>query len=166
MQNHDWSKFIKRIPVKADMKDIYEAWATQEGLEKWFLRKAEFTKLGGKLRDRNALIKKDDTYEWMWHGWSDEVVERGSILDANDKDFLKFTFGKAGIVSVSIKKEGGENIIELVQEKIPVDEDSKFNYYIGYSEGWTFYLANLKSVLEGGLDLRNKKEKLKQVVNS
>jgi hypothetical protein len=27
--------------------------------------------------------------------------------------------------------------------------------------GWTFYLANLKSVIEGGVDLRNKNVDLK-----
>jgi hypothetical protein len=33
-------------------------------------------------------------------------------------------------------------------------------------EGWVFYLANLKSFPEGGIDLRNKNEKLKSVINS
>lgn len=32
--------------------------------------------------------------------------------------------------------------------------------------GWTSYLANLKSVLEGGIDPRNKNEQLKAVINS
>jgi hypothetical protein len=32
--------------------------------------------------------------------------------------------------------------------------------------GWTFYLANLKSVLEGGLDLRNKNARLQRLVNA
>lgn len=33
-------------------------------------------------------------------------------------------------------------------------------------EGWTFYLTNLKSILEGGFNLRNKNNKLGDVVNT
>ena len=102
----------------------------------------------------------------MWYGWCDDVVEKGKILEANGKDFIKFTFGKAGIVNVQIKTEENETIVELTQEEIPVDEESKFNFYVGCGEGWTFYLANLKSILEGGIDLRNKNIKLTRVINS
>ncbi len=39
------------------------------------------------------------------HDWSDETVKRKIVLEANGKDFFKFSFGKAGIVSVTIKTE-------------------------------------------------------------
>lgn len=166
MSTKTWTKFIKRIPVNSDIGIIYKAWSTQAGLEEWFLRKAEFTSAGENLRDRNEFVQSGDKYEWMWYGWTDEVVERGKILETNGKDFIKFTFGKAGIVSVQIKTEENENIVELTQDEIPVDEESKFNFYVGCGEGWTFYLANLKSILEGGIDLRNKNVKLTKVINS
>ena len=38
--------------------------------------------------------------------------------------------------------------------------------YVDCSYGWTFFLANLKSVLEGGIDLRNRNVDIKNVVNS
>ncbi len=162
----NWSKFVKRIPVKADTQKLYESWASQSGLEKWFLRKAEFTTSDKKVLNREDLVSMNDTYEWLWHGWSDDVVERGTILEANGKDYLKFSFGKPGIVSVSIKEEENENIVELIQEEIPTDEESMINFFVGCSEGWTFYLTNLKSILEGGIDLRNKNVKLEKVINS
>jgi hypothetical protein len=37
---------------------------------------------------------------------------------------------------------------------------------MGCLGGWTFYLANLKSYLEGGVDLRNKNLALNNMVNS
>ncbi len=111
-------------------------------------------------------MEVDDTYEWMWHGYDDEVIEKGRIMEANGKDFLKFSFGKAGNVAVTIKEEAGESIIELMQDEIPSDEKGKIYYHLGCSKGWVFYLANLKSILEGGLDLRNKKMELKDVINS
>jgi hypothetical protein len=40
------------------------------------------------------------------------------------------------------------------------------NYHLGCKTGWTFYLANLKSLMEGGIDLRNKNEKIQRVINA
>lgn len=37
---------------------------------------------------------------------------------------------------------------------------------LAVSVAGTFYLANLKSILEGGVDLRNKNEALKKMLNS
>ena len=166
MNTNTWTRFIKRIPINSNIEKIYKAWATQAGLESWFLRKAEFTYAEENLRDKNEFVESGDKFEWMWYGWSDDVVEKGKIIEANGKDFIKFTFGKAGIVNVQIKTEENETIVELTQEEIPVDEESKFNFYVGCGEGWTFYLANLKSILEGGIDLRNKNIKLTRVINS
>ncbi len=166
MEKHNWTRFNLRIPINASIEDIYNSWTSQEQLEKWFLRKAEFSGADGSPRPSSSTISTEDTYVWMWHGWSDEVAERGKIIELNGKDFLKFSFGKAGIVSVVIKTEAGENIVELQQEEIPTDEKSQVNFYVGCSVGWTFYLANLKSILEGGLDLRNKNVKIAQVISS
>jgi len=166
VKDHDWSRFVQRVSIKADHQRIYDAWGTQKGLESWFLRKAEFTKPEGNARDEASPVSKGDTYEWLWHGWSDDVVERGTILEANGKNFVKFTFGKAGVVSVKVKDEAGETILELVQEDIPTDEDSMVNFHVGCTKGWVFYLANLKSILEGGIDLRNKNVDLTNMINA
>lgn len=60
--------------------------------------------------------------------------------------------------------ESGESILRLDQFEIGSDDDR--NIFLGCGEGWTFYLANLKSILEGGMDLRNKNEKIRAVINS
>ena len=166
MQNYDWSQFTLRIPVKAKKKEIYEYLTTQQGLEKWFLRKAEFTKEDKSIRKRKSAVQKGDTYEWLWHGYGDNTAEHGTVTEANGKDLFRFVFGKAGTVSFSIKSENGETIVELLQENIQTDEQSKINFHVGCMKGWTFYLANLKSVLEKGKDLRNKKTEVKNVVSS
>jgi uncharacterized protein YndB with AHSA1/START domain len=166
MPDYDWSKFTKRINVKASAEDIYHAWATQEGLENWFLRLAEFSTADGEQREPHQYIQKNDRYKWLWHGWPDETVEKDLILEANGRDLLRFGFAGTCTVTVQIKEELDETVIELTQENIPLDEASKVNYHVGCMEGWTFYLANLKSMLEGGLDLRNKNVKLRQVVNA
>lgn len=166
MATHDWSRFSLRIPVNAAIENLYRYWATREGLESWFLRKAAFTMPAENPRPANELVKRNDVYEWRWHGWPDDVVEHGTILESNGKDYLKFSFGKAGNVAVTIREDQGENIVELVQDEIPTDERSITLYHLGCTKGWLFYLSNLKSIAEGGIDLRNRNEALKDVVNS
>lgn len=166
MPNHDWSTFTQRVPVRATIQQLYDAWATQAGLERWFLRKAEFTQPDKAVRDRESHVQQGDAYEWLWHGWSDDVVERGTVLEANGKDFFKFPFGKAGIVSVTIKAEQGLSLVELAQMGIPTDEDSKAYFHVGCAKGWVFYLTNLKSIFEGGIDLRNRDVNLKNVITA
>jgi uncharacterized protein YndB with AHSA1/START domain len=166
MSSYDWSQFRARIDVKAGLKDVYSAWTTQTSLERWFLRVAEFTKFNGVVREANSTIERGDRYRWLWHGYDDTTVERGVIEEANGSDFVRFTFAGSCIVSVKITVEGDLTIVELRQENIPLDEPSRVSYHLGCLTGWTFYLANLKSILEGGIDLRNKNEKLRNQVNA
>jgi len=57
-------------------------------------------------------------------------------------------------------------VVSLTQKNIPTDDQNKINTRLGCDSGWSFYLVNLKSIYEGGLDLRNKNEKLKSMLNA
>lgn len=163
METLDWSTFNKRIHINASPDILFSGWTTQENLEKWFLKSAQFFGQNGKSKDKNTMIEPRDTYIWKWHG-SDFIAE-GEVLKNNGKDYLEFTFLGCE-VSVAVKTEEDENVLEIVQKKIPLDEESKMNLYVGCSRGWTFYATNLKSILEGGIDLRNKNTKLVNVINT
>ncbi len=170
MTDYDWSSFRLRIPIKSSISAVYNAWATQNGIESWFLRSSDFCKADGNLRYRDEEVQQGDTYTWLWYGYEDEVVEKGRMLEANGSSFFHFTFSGMGdnniTVSVNIGSEENETIVELVQQDIPLDDASRALYHIGCMQGWTFYLANLKSILEGGIDLRNKNVKLQNMLNS
>ena len=166
MNTSAFSQFRLRININTTIENVYHAWATSAGLEKWFLRKALFNDSQGISRDKNALLQAGDTYEWYWHGYSDEVVEKGKVNLANDKDKFQFTFSLGCPVDISIYKEYGETIVALVESDLPVDDTNILKHYVGDSRGWIFYLTNLKSVLEGGLDLRNKNENLTDVITA
>ena len=166
MSDYDWSQFTSRIIINAPVQNIYDSWAKQDGLEKWFLRQALFADSNKKIKARNEYNQPGDSYKWLWFGYPDTVLEEGEILTANGKDHLQFTFAKKCIVTIRIITEQGENICELVQSEIPTDELSKINYHLGCMTGWTFYFANLKYILEGGLDLRNKNVEIQHVVNA
>ena len=152
----NWSFFTLTTPLKASGKDIIKSWSSQEELEKWFLRSAVFHDSNGVQRKRNEPIQIGDTYKWMWFGHPDSVTETGVILKPEKNEFIRFVFGKAGIVSISLETKNDYTIITLKQENIPLDEQSKINYHVGCKTGWTYYFLNLKSILYGGLDLRNK----------
>lgn len=163
---YQWNQFTRRIPVKASPKSIYDAWATQAGLESWFLRLAQFFKSDGSPRNRSSLAEKGDRYKWLWYGYDDHVVEEKEILEANGWDSIQFSFSGGCKVTVTILQEQGETICELIQD-MPMEEIKEQQYFfIECGKGWDFYLTNLKSVLEGGLDLRNKNPSLKNLVNA
>jgi len=166
MADFDWSKFSMKIYINADMNTVYESWAISSHLKNWFLRKAEFKTGDGLPREGNSQIQIGDTYEWLWHGHPDSTVEHGVILEANGKDRLQFVFGMAGIVTVDLKQLPDVTEMFLTQSQIPTDEKGKSSFHVGCSTGWTFYFANLKSILEGGLDLRNKNQAYSNVINS
>jgi len=166
MADIDWTTFTTRISISCDPAALYNAWATRKGIEHWFLRMSEYRTPEGRLRNDDEQVQAGDTYHWRWHGWPDETEEKGTILECNGKDYFKFTFGQAGICAVSIREEEGAPMVELVQTEIPDDELGRQYWHVGCKTGWTFYLANLKSLMEGGIDLRNKNEALRNVINS
>lgn len=161
---YDWTQFRTRIPIKASMRDIYNAWTTREGLEKWFLRSAEFVTPDGHAR--SGAVQKGDQYTWRWFGYGNDAHQTGEVRESNGKDYFSFTFAGSCIVSVYIQNEADETVVQLVQSNIPTDERSMSGIHVNCHGGWTFYLANLKSYLEGGIDLRNKNEHIKNVISS
>ena len=160
----DWSSFTKRITVDATTRAIYNAWAIPEQIESWFLSRADYTAPDGSVKFKNERVKAGDAYTWRWYGFPNGSPESGKVLEANGHNTFSFTFADDCIVEVTVVAEKGEKVVQLTQKKI--DPDEKLRVYIGCGEGWTFYLANLKSILEGGIDLRNKNDKIKGVINS
>ena len=163
---NNWTQFKLRVNINAPVEKAYKAWATQEGLESFFLRSAVFTGGNGKTKKSSSFAEAGDTYDWYWWGYPDSVVEKGKVLAANEKDKFSFTFSLGCPVSISIYRESDETIVELIESNLPADEETALKHYVGDSRGWIFYLANLKSVLEGGLDLRNRKLEIENVITS
>jgi len=166
MAAHDWSKFSTRVNINAAPRDVYAAWTSGAALERWFLRVAEFADSKNNIRAAESIVHPGDTYRWLWHGYDDTVVERGTIVELNDNDYLRFTFAGSCLVTVTIQRQDRETMLELRQEGMPTDEESRVRYHLGCMTGWIFFLSNLKSILEGGIDLRNKNVKLQHVLNA
>lgn len=164
MENFDWTKFTIRIAVKATIDEVYAAWSTPVEIEKWFLSHAEFSDANNVLLSKTQQALKGDRYKWVWYLYND--IEFGTVTEANEKDFFQFTFAGNCLVEINLREEFEYTIVELTQKNIPTDENSKRNIRLGCHNGWSFYLINLKSVLEGGLDLRNKDNRFKPMLNN
>lgn len=164
MENFDWTKFIIKIAVKAKLQDIYNAWTKASEIEKWFLSEAEFSDENKVLLNKTQNVLKGDKYKWIWYLYDD--IEKGNITEANGKDKLQFTFAGECLVDIKLIEEFEYVIVELTQKNIPLDDNSKRNIRLGCHNGWSFYLVNLKSVYEGGLDLRNKDNRFKPMLNN
>lgn len=163
MDNFNWTEFTLKIAVKCDMQTLYDAWSQSGELEKWFLQKAVFHS-GTAAVSPTESASPGTTYEWRWFIYED--VENGKVLSANGKTLFEFTFAGNCLVQVALAEENGYTIVALTQKNIPTDEASKKNIRLGCHTGWSFYLINLKSVFEGGLDLRNKDHRFPPMVNN
>lgn len=164
MKNFDWTSFTKTIAVKAPLADIYNAWTRAEELEKWFLKKVIFKDHADIVIGPKLNVTTNSSYNWLWYLYDDAMS--GSIKAANGKDFLQFNFEGECLVDVKLTEKAGYTIVELKQHQIPTDDQSKQYIRLGCASGWAFYLVNLKSVYEGGLDLRNKDENLPAMINN
>ena len=164
MKNFDWTTFTRKIAVKSDLITMYNAWTKASEIEKWFLSNADYFDKSNSLIPKENHIQKNYTYEWSWYLW--QGVEKGEITDVNGKDLIQFSFADECIVEIKLNQLNEFIIVELTQKNIPTDDESKVNVRLGCHTGWSFYMVNLKSVYEGGLDLRNKNIELKEVLNS
>lgn len=163
MENFDWSRFTRKIAVRATLPQIYDAWSKAAEIEKWFLSDAQFSR-NNETIGKETPVAQGDAYQWKWFLYDD--IENGSITQANGKDHIQFTFAGNCLVDIKLAEENNYVIVELTQKNIPQDDNSKRDIRLGCYTGWSFYLVNLKSVFEGGLDLRNKDAALPPMTNN
>lgn len=164
MENFDWTSFTKKIAIKSTRSNIYDAWTRPSEIERWFLKQADFFDAAEKTMAKTATAQKGYAYVWRWHVYNDVV--KGKVLQANGRDFVQFTFEGPSIVEVKLRELHEYVLVELTQKEIPLDDHSRQYVRLGCASGWAFYLVNLKSVYEGGLDLRNKDERLSPMINN
>ena len=164
MTNFDWTTFTRKIAIKANLIDIYNAWTKASEIERWFLSKAIFIDTNKTPISEDKPIEKGFTYKWNWFLY--DITEHGKITGTNGIDFIQFTFAGNCLVDIKLSSQDDYVIVELTQKNIPIDDNSKLGIRLGCDSGWSFFLVNLKSVYEGGIDLRNKDTSLKGMLNN
>lgn len=160
MKQLSWDSFTKKIHIKTGPTTLFKLWGTEKGITSWFLSNAEYIRDGSKI-DPKETVRPGDTYTWRWHNWDGK--EEGKVLAIKENEYVKFTFAGENDLLVSFEQKETAVLLTLTQSNIPLDEKSKLEIFYGCSNGWTFWLANLKAYVEHGIllneieiDLRGK----------
>ncbi|WP_224489324.1 SRPBCC family protein [Robertkochia flava] len=148
MNTLSFDHFTRKIFIKVPVEKLYWCWSTEDGLTSWFLRASDFIRAGKRINHQTP-VQEGDEYLWMWHNWDGE--EKGVIRAANEKDHLQFSFAGDNLLDISLHPKETGTLLILKQSGIPTDEESKMKIYCGCSNGWTFWLTNLKAFLEHGI---------------
>jgi len=149
MEKLSFDSFTKKIHIKSSVEKLYWCWATPEGISSWFLSKAHYLSKEQKPRQQNEYVQAGDTYIWEWHNWDGQ--EKGTVLQANGTDFIEILFADPSKVSIHLEDKGSAVLLTLKQYDIPTDEKSMLEIHHGCSNGWSFWLTNLKAYLEHGI---------------
>ncbi|PHS06923.1 MAG: hypothetical protein COA88_09720 [Kordia sp.] len=149
METIDWSIFNKKIKINTSLEKVYKHWTTPELLCIWFLKEAVYTNQNRIVKGPNEQLKTNDSYTWKWHNYDGE--EKGIVKEANSRDTIVFSFAGKSNVKVFLEERGNQVHLELIQSDIPIDDATKFKVHCGCSNGWTFWLTNLKAYLEHGI---------------
>lgn len=166
---HDWTQFKLGVYIRCRPDDLFALWASGEGLAKWFLRDGSFAPSEGRpakgkksrpapfpadqVRHEGEICQANDRYLWEWY-YDGGTSGEGWILEVRPPTRLRFTFGAEMEVEVSIRKQGAWCVVELRQTGIPDTPQGRWEMHMGCRVAWAFFLTNLKSVAERGLDLR------------
>lgn len=168
-EKFDWSQFRLGIYVRSRPEEIFALWTTSEGLCRWFLRTAIYAVADQPVKSRpkvelplfDSLTHRGDDescrvydrYFWEWY-YDGGLAGEGRILEMRPPTRLIFTFGDKVEVAVQLRKQGELTEIDLRQYNIPLTAHGRREVHMGCRVAWAFFLTNLKSVAEGGLDLR------------
>ena len=83
-------------------------------------------------------------------------------MEVVDNEKLSFTFGNRTpdsdekiVVTINVKKEpDGVTRLQLTQENMAAAPEANVYWHMGCNLGWSFFMTNLKGLLEHGIDLR------------
>lgn len=151
----DTTRFVKRVRIKCLPEEAFERWATMKGLESWFLTKAGFG--SGDRAEAGAAFELQ---------WAEGTTDRGEIVIVDPPRIFEFTwYDGQGRVRVEFSPIESGTLIELTHI-VGSTGEAQMLEFLDCRDGWTFYLTNLKSVLEVGHDLRESQVDLEGLVNA
>ncbi len=162
MDTENWKRLDQVIYVEAPRESLYAAWATAEGLVGWCSMEAVLTDADGAEVPPGGTAVVGGGFKFTWHTGH---TESGEYLEANGIDRLRYTFGEGIEVTVTLEDVGDGSVLVRLQQTQDRSPEENLRIMLGFKEGWAFYLTNLKSVLEGGLDLRDLTHDIEHRVN-
>lgn len=152
-ENFNWNEFTHGIYLNAPIEKVFEYIASASGITKWFIGEAKYYYKNLNIRLGNELSKKGDSFLWKWLNKNLEL--KGLITESIENKIFQFTFSPLYLVTISIVQDGNRVKLTLLQEYQEGAEKNEFNF-LNCCTCWVFFLTNLKSVVENGVDLRER----------
>ena len=160
---YNWSEFTRKAYIKATLTQVFDAWVKPNEIVTWFIKDAKYTSPEGISRPDNEYPQAGDDYYWKWH---QNMDTQGKVLVVEPDVRFQFTFGKKEtnseeyvIVTIDFTKENNETVYTLRQDNMGGPDLTKAEYHFSCNMGWSFFMTNMKAVLEHGIDLRELDEK-------
>ncbi len=149
--NFNMERFHHSIYLDKPVNEVYKMAATAGGLSKWFMGDVKYSAPDGTERKENDLIQQGDSYKWHW--LAKNLSLEGNVLEAQKNNLAAFTFGSLFTVTITLKEDKGRTLFTLTHQYAKGAAKNDFAY-INCCVCWAFFITNLKSVLEHGIDLR------------
>jgi uncharacterized protein YndB with AHSA1/START domain len=132
-----------KVAISAPARTVWNALTNPDSLKRWFLREAVLE------------LRPQGMYEFYWGernaAGNYPVVMSGQCLKVENEKILKLSWNTPeDFVQFSLEESGEETIV--IAHVDGFERGSRG--HIDESRGWTFYLLNLKTVLERNWDLR------------
>lgn len=160
--NFNWDRFTHSIFINAEPEKIFEYLATPSGITKWFIGESKYYYKNLHIRLGNEIVKKGDSFLWKW--LNKDLELKGMVTESSEDNSFEFTFSPLYLVTLKLSKSGERTKLSLTQQYQESAAKDEFNY-LNCCVCWVFFLTNLKSVIENGIDLRERKENDEMLVN-
>jgi hypothetical protein len=156
-----WKEFRRSVLVSPSLETALPLLNTAEGLSRWFIGTCRFYRGDAEPRGPNEPAQSGDGFEWMW--LNKPLKLDGAVLEVGSNS-IRYTFGAAGHVVFSAREENGRVRVSIEQA---LDGDSEYNSedWVNCYVCWSFFLLNLKSVIEHHTDLREREITDDELVN-
>jgi len=153
MSNHPG--FVQQtVTIKSSPEVVFKALTQADELMRWFPTRVESDpRPGGKFK-----------FTWEFANASENGSQQGEYVEVLPNRKLSYTWTAESIptlVTFNLIESDGETTVELDHSSIQEGADQG-KLHDMHANQWGFFLMNLKSYLETGMDLR--KEKLNQIV--
>ena len=151
MNTYDWSQFHVRMYYLAPLAQVFNYFATAEGLEAFFIYKAVHTAVNGTVRRPNEQAQSGDRYHWTY---VHDFAHGGEFLLVEPNRLVRFTFGTM-TVDISFKDVGEAIEVDLHQTNCATEDPDRAWQHVNCRSCWIYFMTNLRSILAGGPDVRD-----------
>lgn len=151
---YDWTQFTVHMYYRAPRSRVFAAWATSAGLASFFIASARHTAPDGSLRRPDEHAQGGDLYEWQW---LHDFALSGRVLACVPEESVSYTFGGEMRIDVTITPYDDEQVqVRVHQTGCATEDPDRAWQHLNCRSCWVYFLTNLKSVLEHGIDLRDR----------